>query len=47
MTRLRQFLAAAAAVAILPTASAVSADLDNPLYMDLEWGRVVIEMAPW
>lgn len=46
MARLRSLLAALLATTILASAGADAADPENTLYMDLEYGRVVIEMRP-
>ncbi|MEW5728034.1 MAG: peptidylprolyl isomerase [Pseudomonadota bacterium] len=43
---LKSLAFAAVAVVLLALRPAAAADLENTLYMDLPWGRVVIEMRP-
>jgi len=46
MAKLRPLLAAVLATTVLASNGAAAADPENTLYMDLEYGRVVIEMRP-
>jgi len=46
MKRIRPALVAAMVAAALTTSNADAADPENTLYMELEYGRVVIEMRP-
>jgi peptidylprolyl isomerase len=46
MKFLGRLLAAATTAAMFPTASAVADHLEDTLYIDLQWGRVVIQMRP-
>ncbi|MGE5546451.1 MAG: peptidylprolyl isomerase [Solirubrobacterales bacterium] len=46
MNSLKKIAFAAAALLLLTLRPAVAADPENTLFMDLPWGRVVIEMRP-
>ena len=46
MNRLIRRLAGILGVAMMAAGPAAAADLENTLYMDITYGRVVIEMRP-
>ena len=46
MARLRTVLAALLATTIMAPTGATAGDPENTLYLDLDYGRVVIEMRP-